>query len=73
MCSVFDWLTVVRHSPSASIRRIRKHFFGGLCLTFQFFGGIPRRAIFDNAKVTVKSGVGNCISQWILKREGLGC
>lgn len=39
----------------------------------QFFGGVPRRAIFDNAKVAVKSGVSNCISQWILKREGLGC
>lgn len=72
MCSVLDWLTVVRHSPSDSLRRIRKHSWG-IVPDIQFFGGVPRRAIFDNAKVAVKSGVSNCISQWILKREGLGC
>lgn len=49
-------------------------FLGGLCLTSSsLVVGVPRRAIFDNAKVAVKSGVSNCISQWILKREGLGC
>jgi len=27
-------------------------------LMFDFFGGIPKRLIFDNAKVAVKEGVG---------------
>ena len=26
--------------------------------TFQYYGGVPRRVIFDNARVAVKSGFG---------------
>ena len=26
--------------------------------TFEYFGGVPRRVIFDNAKVAVKDGFG---------------
>ncbi len=33
-------------------------FLEGLAKAFEFFGGVPRRVIFDNAKVAVKSGSG---------------
>lgn len=33
-------------------------FLKGLSKAFVFFGGVPRRVIFDNAKVAVKSGSG---------------
>ena len=39
-------------------------FLEGLRHAFEFFGGVPRRVIFDNAKVAVKRGYGkNAISQ----------
>ena len=33
-------------------------FLGAQQLMFDFFGGVPRRVIFDNAKVAVKEGFG---------------
>ena len=33
-------------------------FLEGIIHAFEFFGGVPRRLIFDNAKVAVKSGYG---------------
>lgn len=33
-------------------------FLEGIIKAFEFFGGVPRRVIFDNAKVAVKSGSG---------------
>ena len=33
-------------------------FLDGLVSTFEFFGGVPRNIIFDNAKVAVKDGYG---------------
>lgn len=33
-------------------------FLEGLAHAFSFFGGVPRRVIFDNARVAVKSGYG---------------
>jgi transposase len=39
-------------------------FLEGIMHAFDFFGGVPRRVIFDNAKVAVKSGYGkDAVSQ----------
>lgn len=39
-------------------------FLEAVTAAFEFFGGVPRRVIFDNAKVAVKSGYGkNAVSQ----------
>lgn len=34
-------------------------FLEGFVRAFDFFGGVPRKAIFDNARVAVKSGYGS--------------
>ena len=33
-------------------------FLDAIIRTFQYYGGVPRRVIFDNARVAVKSGFG---------------
>lgn len=39
-------------------------FLEGLAHSFSFFGGVPRRVLFDNARVAVKSGYGkHAVSQ----------
>lgn len=39
-------------------RQNLESFLDAIIRTFQYFGGVPRRVIFDNAKVAVKSGFG---------------
>lgn len=39
-------------------RQNLESFLDALIHTFQYYGGVPRRVIFDNAKVAVKSGFG---------------
>lgn len=39
-------------------RQNLESFLDAIILTFQYFGGVPRRLIFDNARVAVKSGFG---------------
>ena len=39
-------------------RQNLESFLDAIIHTFQYFGGVPRRLIFDNARVAVKSGFG---------------
>ena len=39
-------------------RQNLESFLDALIRTFRFFGGVPKRVIFDNARVAVKSGFG---------------
>lgn len=39
-------------------RQNLESFLDALIHTFQYYGGVPRRVIFDNARVAVKSGFG---------------
>ena len=39
-------------------RQNEESFLEGFVHAFQYFGGVPRKIIFDNAKVAVKSGFG---------------
>ncbi len=39
-------------------RQNSESFLDALVRTFEFFGGVPQRVIFDNGKVAVKSGFG---------------
>lgn len=39
-------------------RQNLESFLDALIRTFRYFGGVPRRVIFDNARVAVKSGFG---------------
>ena len=39
-------------------RQNLESFLDAIIRTFQYFGGVPRRLIFDNARVAVKSGFG---------------
>ncbi len=39
-------------------RQNSESFLDALVQTFEYFGGVPRRVIFDNAKVAVKDGFG---------------
>jgi transposase len=39
-------------------RQNLESFLDGIIHTFQYYGGVPRRVIFDNARVAVKSGFG---------------
>lgn len=39
-------------------RQNSESFFDALVRTFEYFGGVPRRVIFDNAKIAVKDGFG---------------
>lgn len=39
-------------------RQNLESFLDGIIRTFQYYGGVPGRVIFDNAKVAVKSGFG---------------
>lgn len=39
-------------------RQNLESFLDAIIRTFQYYGGVPRRVIFDNAKVAVKSGFG---------------
>lgn len=39
-------------------RQNLESFLDALIRTFRFFGGVPKRIVFDNAKVAVKSGFG---------------
>lgn len=39
-------------------RQNSESFLEALVRTFEFFGGVPRRVIFDNAKIAVKDGFG---------------
>ena len=39
-------------------RQNLESFLDAIIHTFQFFGGVPRRLIFDNAKIAVKNGFG---------------
>lgn len=39
-------------------RQNGESFLDALIQTFEYFGGVPRRVIFDNAKVAVKDGFG---------------
>lgn len=39
-------------------RQNEESFLDALVKTFEYFGGVPQRVIFDNAKVAVKEGVG---------------
>lgn len=40
-------------------RQNLESFLDALVRTFQYFGGVPRRIVFDNARVAVKSGFGS--------------
>lgn len=42
----------------AYYRQNLESFLDAIIHTFQYFGGVPRRLIFDNARVAVKSGFG---------------
>lgn len=45
-------------------RQNLESFLDALVKTMEYFGGVPRKVIFDNAKVAVKSGFGaNAIAQ----------
>lgn len=50
------------YSCAPYVRCFRKQnteaFLEGIIKAFEFFGGVPRRVIFDNAKVAVKRGSG---------------
>ena len=39
-------------------RQNLESFLDAIIHTFQYYGGVPRRVIFDNARVAVKSGFG---------------
>lgn len=39
-------------------RQNEESFLDALVKTFEYFGGVPQRVIFDNAKVAVKEGFG---------------
>lgn len=40
-------------------RQNLESFLDAIIRTFQYYGGVPRRVIFDNARVAVKSGFGS--------------
>lgn len=40
-------------------RQNEESFLGALVKVFQYFDGVPKRVIFDNAKVAVKDGLGS--------------
>lgn len=44
----------------AFFRQNKESFLEGLLAGFEYFGGVPKRVIFDNAKVAVKEGFGHC-------------
>lgn len=39
-------------------RQNEESFLDALVCVFQYFGGVPKRVIFDNGKVAVKDGFG---------------
>ena len=39
-------------------RQNKESFLDALVQVFQYFGGVPKRVIFDNGKVAVKDGFG---------------
>jgi transposase len=43
----------------AFLRQNEESFLEGLVSGFEYFGGVPRKVIFDNAKVAVKEGFGS--------------
>ena len=45
-------------SPAAYRRQNFESFQDALIRTFEYFGGVPRRVIFDNARIAVKEGFG---------------
>lgn len=42
----------------AFMRQNEESFLEGILNGFEYFGGVPRKLIFDNAKVAVKDGFG---------------